>query len=298
MAIVFNFSPLPVRFIDGSLWFVFFLRIILAGFIFGVAHFFWQIHTKAIDPISHLLAKSLVFSIRVWLFFYIALIIHCNLKMNVGIWRDTLHDPSLHAWDQLYFQPLLEFIDRWHGYIDRWVDISAWYGLLFEFSFLFSFVLLMFKGQTVFRLVFCATIVTLLLGTVGYLLYPSVGPFLYHASPSELIGSRQSIMLNNYQLYIHSGGLGYTNSLLTRGLAAMPSLHVANTVVFLWFIYKYIKPGLVIYIPFTLYICIEALYTRWHYVLDVIVGILLAAISILLTYIIYAYRNRALLRPR
>lgn len=295
MAIVFMLSPLPFRWIDDALWFVLFKRLIFSWFVFMMLLFLQQaIKSNSFDKLGQMALDNLLFATRVWLIFYLSLIIHFNIKINIGIWRDTLYDPFLYQfnqWSDWFIQALL----FWHPTADRWFDLAPWYGILFEFSFLFTFALFALMRRGAFRLLFGATVMTMLLGSFFYILLPAVGPFLYDTPASPYMQQVLPIMYEKYFGYISSDGQQYSPTFLIQGLAAMPSLHIAQMLVFTYFVWRHIRWLSMVYVPVTLFIFVEALYTKYHYLLDLVIGAELAIIGTLLTFILYEWRARTLL---
>lgn len=237
---------------------------------------------------------SFLFSSRVWLVFYLALVIHLNIKINVGLWNPVNYDAFLQYSDQ-WLQWLIDGVLWWHPFIDQYVDSAEWYTTVYEFMFLLSFAVFSLKEMALFHKVFCATVISLLLGTFGYLLFPTIGPFVYALPTSPLLQQAMPIMYQQYTLYTASAGVAYTPSYLVQGLAAMPSLHVAQVAVFTYYIWKHLKPLSVLYIPITAFIMLEAVYTHYHYVADLAAGLLVAGGAILLTQYMYARRPRTVL---
>ena len=68
---------------------------------------------------------------------------------------------------------------------------------------------------------------------------------------------------------------------LATGLAAMPSLHVASSAVFVYFAWVYERHLSWFYVPLFVFILIEAVATRWHYLVDIVAGLGLTALAIL-----------------
>ncbi len=294
VAIVFALSPLPLRFIDDSLWFIFFKRIGVSWFILAVIHILWKIIHTTRPAIGTIVRDSFLFSSRVWLVFYLTLVIHLNLKINVGVWNPANYDAFLQHTDQ-WLRWLIDGVLWWHPFIDPYVDSAAWYTTVYEFMFLLSFAVFSLKSVALFHKVFCATVISLLLGTFGYLLFPAIGPFVYTLPTSPLLQQALPIMYYQYDLYTASAGANYTASYLVQGLAAMPSLHVAQVAVFTYYIWKHLKPLSALYIPMTAFIMLEALYTHYHYVADIAAGLLVAGSAIVVTHYIYARHARTIL---
>jgi hypothetical protein len=290
VAIVFALSPLPLRWWDDGLKFIFFERFVFASFVFAIVYYLWYYRTTSLH-------KSFIFSLRVWLVFYLTLVIHFNLKINVSIWQNILYDAWFHQVD-LWMTPISSILESWHPLVDKVFDTAPWYATLFEFCFLGTFLVLSLKSKRGFHLMFCSTIIVLLLGSLGYVLFPAVGPFLYDTPASPHMRAVLSAMYQQYYAYVSSHGQVYSPDYLINGLAAMPSLHIANILIFSFFIYHYIRPLSIVYIPLTVFIFLEATYTKFHYWTDLMVGIPLAGLAIIITYWLYAIYDRALLPTR
>ena len=269
MAIVFLFLPQPLRWSDPVLNKSLIQRLVLPMFMYLMAVFLWRIpRLRAQDSISLVFWKAVEHSLRLWGAFYLVLIVHFNIKINVGVWRHTLYDPGLLAIDRWLGQ-WFNWFSAWHAWVNQFYDLTLLYGFVFEAMFLFSFIILRL-GQTErkFREMFAAIILVNLLGTVGYVLWPALGPFIADTPASPYMQEVFAHMYTKYYAYVSSTGLNYTPSFLTQGLAAMPSLHIGNAVVFTYFIWRDKRRWLSLYLMVCGFIAIEALYTRFHYFID------------------------------
>jgi len=68
-----------------------------------------------------------------------------------------------------------------------------------------------------------------------------------------------------------SGGTNFT-----AGLAAMPSLHAAGAFLYLLFAWKHGKALVPIYSLILLFILVTSIANRWHYLIDLPVGMMIA----------------------
>jgi len=131
-----------------------------------------------------------------------------------------------------------------------------------------------FKYKNKFHDLLLSFTISLYGGLIGYILFPCVGPVLAQNS------------LYTTHLY---GGLWY-NSLAQlyiinrNAFHCFPSLHFANSFIFLYFVIKYTNNKYLKYIfLFTIInLWISTLYLRWHYVIDLIAGL---ALALLATYL-------------
>jgi membrane-associated phospholipid phosphatase len=77
-----------------------------------------------------------------------------------------------------------------------------------------------------------------------------------------------------------AGGAGWIaangGSHITVGLAAMPSLHTGGAFLFLLFAWRHARVLVPVYAPLFAFIAIDAVASRWHYLVDLPAGIALA----------------------
>lgn len=111
-----------------------------------------------------------------------------------------------------------------------------------------------------------------ILGFVGYLLVPAVGPYVFQADlfPTRLPGG------------------GYAPAFVKavddfRGVArdCFPSLHAAHMTVALVFAYRFRRAVFLAMLPIGLGLYVSTIYLRMHYLIDVVAGILLAGAAVL-----------------
>ena len=111
---------------------------------------------------------------------------------------------------------------------------------------------------------------------------PAIGPFIYEQGVDQEITFAQNYMLEFYSRSVNEGPeFLKTNggSNFTAGLAAMPSLHVASSILFTMYSWVYGRLLFPLYIIAVLFISVTAIASRWHYLVDIPFGILLAYIS-------------------
>jgi hypothetical protein len=126
-----------------------------------------------------------------------------------------------------------------------------------------------------------------LIGAWLYMLVPSVGPayrfpdvWLPLATSLPLTQHFQALLMRNYQavLRLAEGVSGAGEVRLVFGIGAFPSLHVAfQTYAFLWMRRVWIY-GQIVFGVFMLLILIGSVVTGWHYLIDGLAGIAMAAL--------------------
>lgn len=293
MAIVFWFIPQPLRWADPLLIKSLVIRLAMPMFIYLMATWLWRA-AKICRPnrLGRIFWETLEHSVRLWGVFYLALIVHFNIKINVGVWRKTLYDPGLLAIDR-WLEHWFGWLGTWHTWVVQFYDLTLLYGFVFEAMFLFSFIVLRIgQPERKFREMFAAIILVNLLGSLGYIVWPTLGPFIADTPTSPYMQAVFAQMYTKYYIYVSSGGLNYTPTFLTQGLAAMPSLHIGNAAVFTYFIWRDKRWWLPLYILICAFIVVEALYSRFHYFVDLVVGVELAAIAIILALWLYVWYDR------
>jgi hypothetical protein len=117
-----------------------------------------------------------------------------------------------------------------------------------------------------------------------YVLVPALGPayrfpevWLQYSADLHTTQGLQALLWRNYQnvAQMNQGGKPAPISIL-YGIAAFPSLHVAfQTFIFLWF-RRLWTWGEVMFALFVFIIFFGAMITGWHYLIDLIAGMLLA----------------------
>lgn len=127
------------------------------------------------------------------------------------------------------------------------------------------------RDKRTFREMLLAVLICGALGSIGYLFVPAVGPGI--AFP---------------QLYTKVlGGSLYQPITDLMGLVraprdAFPSLHVGLSAVVLWYAWKHGKTAFLLLLPFVAGNWIATIYLRYHYLIDVLAGFVVAFLGVLL----------------
>ncbi|MGZ3688011.1 MAG: phosphatase PAP2 family protein, partial [Bdellovibrionota bacterium] len=173
-------------------------------------------------------------------------------------WLDSAiflgHDPLLIA-------------ERWISpALSEWMTLSyTAYGLIFLAVFAMLFVK---KDLQPFAKLIFATTLALALGYLGYTLVPAVGPMFARtfSTPVDL----------HYLKELKESLIDRTR--IERD--CFPSLHTAITLIAASFAWRNLKPLFWILAPFAVTVPLACVYLRYHYVVDVLAGIALAAFAI------------------
>ena len=211
--------------------------------------------------------------------YFVVLICHFNLKL----WSPHIN-PIL--WDELYWKsdvlirPLVDASFATRRAIDPLIPLeSNFYMIAFIAMFYISFCFHALRDPHQFRTLFLATLFFQGLGAIAYLIMPAIGPFIYESGIEPGQTSAQISMLASYRENIAGGAdwiAAHGATQLTVGLAAMPSLHTGGSFLFLLFAWRYARVLVPLYIFLFAFISIDAVASRWHYMIDLPVGMALA----------------------
>jgi len=217
---------------------------------------------------------------------FIAVIyVHFNVKMWIPLVNPSLHDEAYFAVDQA-LQPMLHVFALLRAAIAGvlpWADI--WYQAAFFAIFVLSF-LSHALGDRRFHLHNIAALMLVeMIGVFAYFIAPALGPFVYETGPNALATAGQLQMHAVYE-QVRQGGAAWVNAYggasFGLPLAAMPSLHVACTLVIVYYAFRArLRMAPITVLAFG-WIFIESAVSRWHYVVDLPVGLLLAVAVIAL----------------
>jgi hypothetical protein len=220
----------------------------------------------------------------------IILVAHFNVKMwmnMVNPWR----------WDALYWrgdQAVRPLIDASYIVHDTVGAVLPAENHLYLFAFLAMFGCSIFvhsmRRFIVFRQVIFTAMLVHVLGALSYLIMPAVGPFIYESGVNVVETARQEHMYASYQALL-GGGRPWIASegseYLFAAIAAMPSLHVASSAVFVYYAWRHERWLGWCYLPLFVFIMFEAMATRWHYFADIVAGLGLTALAIAITAIVF-----------
>ncbi|MEA4816352.1 MAG: phosphatase PAP2 family protein [Lachnospiraceae bacterium] len=199
--------------------------------------------------------------------------LHFNFKAWMPLVNSLSYDSIFYYLDNL--TPLASFLELAANAFDKGSFFSELYFFIFFAMFMISFIFHSAMDTFLnFRKVVTGTCIILLLGGVLYWVMPAVGPFIFEKSKLLGFSEEQEGMYNMYLILKNTGIVpeGYFG----LSLAAMPSLHTANSLYFL-LCAKRSQPLLfVLYIPAFIFILIVAVASKYHYIVDLFFGAILA----------------------
>jgi len=215
--------------------------------------------------------------------FVLVMWLHFHVKMWVPLINPSRFD-DLYQKTDIFFQPLIDVLIVVRVFVAEYsFAVDFWYLWAFVGMFFVAFSFHCVIDRSYFRQVLTATLINQYLGALSYLIAPAVGPFIFSRGENALASRQQDGMWMAYNELVTNGvpwladhGVAYFNA----GLAAMPSLHAGAAWIFLWYAYRSRSILLCVYIILFIWILIEAIVSKWHYLLDLPAGVALAGLSI------------------
>lgn len=209
----------------------------------------------------------------------VVLFAHFNIKLWIPHINPTEFDATYWAIDQL-MRPVVDACMFLRRNVFSFIPYEAnFYMISYIALFYTSFLYHAIKTPEYFGKLIISALLLQFFGTLAYLVAPAVGPFIYEAGVNPMITEGQHSMLEFYRSSVANGPgfLAKHGSLnFTVGLAAMPSLHSASAYLFFLFAWKHGKVLVPLYSFILAYILITAAASRWHYLVDIPVGMALA----------------------
>lgn len=211
---------------------------------------------------------------------YIAVLFaHFHFKLWIPHINPLTYDSVYWATDQALL-PVVDVCIYLRTHLFGFISYkSNFYMFGFIGLFYVSFLYHAMKTPEHFRTLVVAVLLVQALGGLAYLVAPAIGPFLYETGIDPQITGSQQAMLQFYQSSLAEGPdwIARHGSVdFTAGLAAMPSLHVAGAFLFFLFAWRHGRVLVPLYSTILFFIVVTSIASRWHYVIDVPVGIALA----------------------
>jgi len=154
------------------------------------------------------------------------------------------------------------------------------YSSYYLMPFTIGIVLLAQKREPEFDYALFLIMLCFYLSYAGYLLFPAIGPrfTIVHLQNSELQGFVLTAPIQEL-----------LNRLEGIKRDAFPSGHTAIALIVLFLAFKFEKKLFWIFLPFVSALIFSTVYLRYHYVVDVIAGILLTALTLFFGGAYYGY---------
>jgi mitochondrial fission protein ELM1 len=218
--------------------------------------------------------------------FLLVICTHFNLKMWIPLINSAQYDSEYFAIDQAA-RPILTSFVVLRSEIARIVPAAdIWYQAAFFSVFVLSFLSHALGHRRFHYHNMMALLLIEMVGPLTYLIAPAVGPFIFEHGPSAAATTAELRMYDGYR-HVLQGGANWINShgaeYFAKPLSAMPSLHLGAALIILYYAIRarsWMAPLALLSFG---WILIESVVARWHYLVDLPAGLLLATIVIAIT---------------
>ena len=232
------------------------------------------------------LARTIAVDMTLMALFITVTYFHFSLKTWVQVINPALYDEAYFAVDR-QMQPLLDLFYWIRANIFSLMpNADALYQAAFLLMFIVGFCSLAVTRSPYYPQFSIAVLLTMSLGALSYLPAPALGPFIYEEGLNKHATQAQAAMLWAHKQAVQHGmpwiakaGPAY----FTGALSAMPSLHIAHGVAMTYFMARAGSPMTIFFLLICFWVLIESVASRWHYLIDLPVGLALAAFVICLT---------------
>jgi PAP2 superfamily len=229
-------------------WLVLWLRIWFACMLWNYVYFWLKVYVPLVNP--------QLWDAQLW---------HFDALLHAGV------SPSQFLVEATGSSWLVPALDRWYG---LWIQTVIWTLSFFTAA----------PDPALRRSFMLACVAMWTVGAWIYVALPALGPIYAYPEVWQGLSGRmpgaeggQALLWDNYRKLLRirqSGLLGPFNP--TRGIAAMPSLHVGAHWLFALWSRRAARPLLAFFAVATLLTFLASVLTGWHYAVDGYVALLLA----------------------
>jgi hypothetical protein len=213
--------------------------------------------------------------------FLLVVFLHFNFKMWAMLINPNRWDIHYAAFDQTFNVILAVFAFINLGFTQLKAALPDAYHDIFVALFLLTFLSFgLAQKKHALEQALLAVALVLVLGGMAYIAAPAYGPFIDMPDTGSNADRIQQDMLHFMQDFLRSNGTRYQGGNFIMPLAAIPSLHVAHAWVLLYYAWKHLRVLGWLYLPCFLFLSSEAVASRWHYLIDLVFGLIIAWISI------------------
>lgn len=195
------------------------------------------------------------------------------------------------------FQPGVEFMLR---FPDRWLA-ELLYLAYCSFYFMIAGIglALLVRDRRQFAHFISVVSFVLYVCYALYIFLPVVGPRIVDLNlpgvsiPAEVLPAGNHAPPESVQRAVFFQIMGWVYDHFEKAGAAFPSSHVTVAICTLYFSFRYLRPIRVVHLVATILLCVSTVYGRYHYVVDVVAGLALAAVLIPLgNFLYFKFENR------
>lgn len=208
--------------------------------------------------------------VRDWSPFFVILLMYYSLWGNAThllVTRDR--DAMLIAWDQKLFgcQPSVVLQSIVTPRLTAWMEFAYFFHIL-NIPIVACFIYLR-RTRERFREMMCGAVVITFVGLVGYVLVPAIGPVYTLAGEFTAPLSQPYEVLSRQAAFMDFARIQRD---------CFPSLHVGLSFLVWLYAWRNSKGLFWMLAPFILSLWFSTVYLRYHYLVDVLAGLLLAPI--------------------
>ena len=230
-------------------------------------YFYWQVLSKNETPVFRI--------IRDFAPFLLTIAIYMNIHDTIRILNpNDIHD-RLVQWDQWLFgvQPVVWIENIYHPVLTEWMSFS--YVSYYWITLVLVTWLYARERQSEFRVVMFTMMISYYIGFICYVLFPAASPYI--------------VIPEQFNQHVWSSG-GFLSD-LTRSIVslsperprdAFPSLHTGVTLLTMIMAWRYNRTLFWIFTPMAMSLPLATVYLRYHYAVDVLVGLVVPIMALYL----------------
>lgn len=249
--------------------------------------------TSKTDACRGALAGEVAVDLYLLGLFFLTSLVHFHFKMWIPLVNPSEFDGVLFAIDQ-WLSPVLEGFRVLRAVIGGPLPLQdAWYDVVYFAMFPLAYCSHALGDRRWLYPSIVALVLVHVIGVGLYYFFPASGPFIFEEGANARATVAQEQMYAQYRL-MREGGVAYLEmnapAYFSAPVAAMPSLHVAAS----FSLAYYAVRGRIWLAPLAIFVAvwmpIEAVVSRWHYLVDVPAGLLFGLIVVAFTNRLCAFR--------
>lgn len=206
-----------------------------------------------------------------------------HMKVLIPLVNSANYDDLFSQMDKFLFfghSPTLLLLNIKSAFFAKLMSLSyASFYAAFPVSFAAAFLS---RNTIEMRRLVLGIILICLFGLTIFYLFPSLGPLFYTPELFAEIPNKWQKILWDGHLAIQANRSNFTASPFL-GIAALPSLHGAHALFLVLIAHKYHRKLFYAYLPWITLLYISTVYLGWHYVVDLMVGAVIAFICLKMT---------------
>ena len=218
--------------------------------------------------------NNIALLIKMQLFLVFSVFVHFNFKEWMPLVNPNLFDTFYYEIDNDCYSIITLFFSI-RRYIINIIPFNmdfAYHHFFVIFFFLSFSLLMLYDSLAHLRQLILSVCLVLLIGGLCYWIAPAEGPFMFREGVNLMSTNSQYWMHSQFSYLLKTGLIAH--GYFASPPAAMPSLHIAHTLVFSYFAWRYMKLLLILYAPMAFWLILESVCSAFHYLVDLPAGIL------------------------